>query len=83
MLAPGANLSSLSGQPPSNDNFAINKPTLFGHYWRVGKPVIESEMATCLDFSVAAFKPGYLCAYEFRDGDNALMQERLHSVKRS
>jgi len=81
MLAPGADLSGLSGTPPSNIEYKVSTPTLFGHYWREGKPKIETPMASCIDYSVAAFKPGYLCAYEFRENDTELHSAQMHYVK--
>ncbi|MHB0789642.1 metallophosphoesterase [Bradyrhizobium sp. 5.13L] len=39
------------------------KPVFFGHYWLQGAPAIESDYATCLDFSVA--KGGVLAAYRW------------------
>lgn len=82
-LAPGVDLNTLDGTPPNNHQHAVNVPTLFGHYWRTGIPKIETKMASCLDYSVAAFNPGYLCAYEFRAGDDCLRTSQLHYVKRS
>ena len=81
MLAPGADLSHLSGTPPSNTEYKVSTPTLFGHYWREGQPKIETPMASCIDYSVAAFKPGYLCAYEFRENDTELHTAQMHFVK--
>jgi len=81
MLAPGADLSHLSGSPPSNTEYKVSTPTLFGHYWREGVPRIETPMASCIDYSVAAFKPGYLCAYEFRENDTELHTAQMHYVK--
>lgn len=81
MLAPGADLSHLSGTPPSNSEYNVSTPTLFGHYWREGEPRIETPMASCIDYSVAAFKPGYLCAYEFRENDTELHTAQMHYVK--
>lgn len=78
----GADLSALEGLPPDNLEFSVSKPTLFGHYWRTGLPQIEDKMASCLDFSVAAYSGGYLCAYEFRCGDKELFNERLHYIRR-
>lgn len=49
-------------------------PVFFGHYWMTGSPVLQSDLAACLDFSVAA--DGVLCAYSF-DGEPFLLPEKL------
>jgi Calcineurin-like phosphoesterase len=38
-------------------------PVLFGHYWQQGTPVITTDYAACLDYSVA--KRGFLTAYRW------------------
>ena len=72
----------LNGKPPSNCEFAVTTPTLFGHYWREGEPTIETPLASCIDYSVASDKGGYLCAYKFCEGDTELHQDQLFYVKR-
>jgi hypothetical protein len=39
-------------------HYAETVPVFFGHYWLRGTPVISSDYAACLDFSVA--KRGFL-----------------------
>ena len=41
-------------------------PLFFGHYWLTGKPIIESNNALCLDYSVA--KGGSLIGYRWSPG---------------
>jgi hypothetical protein len=81
MLSEGADLSEMVGDPPNNDRFEVDLPTLFGHYWAKGAPRLISTMVSCLDFSIAAPK-GYLTCYEHHNGDTQLHQARLISVQR-
>ncbi len=60
----GLNISDESFTPYS-DNMP---PVFFGHYWMTGKPVIQSENAVCVDYSVAK-KGGKLCSYSFNSSD--------------
>ncbi len=48
---------------------SANKLTFFGHYWLDGNPVLLSEKATCLDYSIG--KGGKLVAYRW-DGEPTL-----------
>ncbi len=49
------------------------KPVLFGHYKRVGQPVLETSNALCLDYH---HQP---CAYRW-DGETKLSSDRLISI---
>ena len=49
-------------------------PVLFGHYWLTGTPSLQSELATCVDYS--AGNGGPLVAYRF-DGEPTLSPDRL------
>ncbi len=51
------------------------KPVFFGHYWMTGEPVLSSECAACVDFSVAR-PDGYLTAYRW-SGERTLSPENL------
>ena len=81
--APGIDWSSLPNEfRASRHGLAPKSMTLFGHYWFDGEPMLLSDYAACLDFSIA--KPdGVLCAYEWRAGDNHLYQDRFIWVERS
>lgn len=49
--------------PPHDYRYNSACPVFFGHYWLTGRPSLTSEIAACLDFSVA--KNGVLCAYRW------------------
>jgi hypothetical protein len=49
-------------------------PVFFGHYWLRGTPVISSDYAACLDFSVA--KRGFLTAYRW-SGESILLPNNI------
>lgn len=51
-----------------------SKPVIFGHYWLTGTPSLQSEQATCVDYS--AGKGGALAAYRF-DGEPELRGDHL------
>lgn len=40
-----------------------DRPVFFGHYWLKGKPAIQTNLAACVDYSVA--KEGKLVAYRW------------------
>ena len=42
------------------------KPVFFGHYWMVGKPILQAPNALCLDYS--AGKGGPLMSYTMEEG---------------
>jgi hypothetical protein len=42
------------------------KPVFFGHYWMTGEPLLQSELAACVDYSAA--KEGPLVAYRWDGG---------------
>ena len=82
MRAPGVDMAQFERlDVPSNQEFTIEKPTLFGHYWMTGVPSVLSSLTACLDFSIAANPMGYLACYEFRSGDTELSNDRLHFVQ--
>jgi hypothetical protein len=49
--------------------YPADKPVLFGHYWMSGRPVVQSPVAACVDYS--AGKGGELVAYRW-EGESAL-----------
>jgi hypothetical protein len=49
-------------------------PVFFGHYWLRGVPLLSSDSAACLDFSVA--KEGFLTAYRW-SGESVLSPNNL------
>ena len=49
-------------------------PVFFGHYWLRGVPVLSSDYAACLDFSVA--KEGFLTAYQW-SGEKVLSPNNI------
>jgi len=53
------------------------KPVFFGHYWMKGKPVLQSPMSACVDYSAA--DDGPLVAYRW-DGEPKLEDRNFISV---
>jgi hypothetical protein len=62
---------------PSRYHYNDKTPVFFGHYWLKGKPIIESENALCLDYSVA--KKGSLVAYR-HDHESKLNEKAIVSI---
>lgn len=52
---------------------ATEKPVFFGHYKRLGQPLLDAPNAQCLDY------PHHACAYRW-DGESELRGERLISL---
>jgi hypothetical protein len=50
---------------------------LFGHYWRTGRPRIETTKAACVDYSIA--RHGQLVAYRWNGGTD-LRDDNLVAV---
>ncbi len=48
-------------------------PVVFGHYWLVGQPILQSHNICCTDYSIA--KGGNLVAYRW-DGEQQLSNEK-------
>ena len=61
------------GRPELNND----KPMFFGHYWLTGTPLLLSDSAACLDYSIA--NGGRLVAYRW-DGESQLQARKLHWV---
>jgi len=55
-------------------HYAETTPVLFGHYWQQGAPVIATDYAACLDYSVA--KQGFLTAYRW-SGESVLSPNNI------
>jgi hypothetical protein len=69
---------SLPDLPVTTDYHYVEKiPVFFGHYWLRGTPVISSDYAACLDFSVA--KQGFLTAYRW-SGEKRLSPHNIAYV---
>jgi hypothetical protein len=67
-------LPDIELDPAQLHQYLSPPPVFFGHYWLKGEPLLTSDYAACLDFSVA--KEGYLCAYRW-SGENKLKQAHL------
>jgi diadenosine tetraphosphatase ApaH/serine/threonine PP2A family protein phosphatase len=67
--------ASLPDLPVTTDYLYAEKiPVFFGHYWLEGTPVVLSDYAACLDFSVA--QKGFLTAYRW-SGESVLLPENI------
>ena len=64
--------------PPDVPRYDDDVPVIFGHYWRSGHLSLDSEIATCVDYS--AGKGGQLAAYRWCTGDTVLDAGRLVSA---
>jgi hypothetical protein len=71
-LMPDAFRARLPDLKIANDiraEYEGTKPVFFGHYWMTGEPMLQSDMAACVDYSAA--KEGPLVAYQW-DGEPQL-----------
>ncbi|MBA2608504.1 MAG: hypothetical protein H0U92_06175 [Actinobacteria bacterium] len=60
-------------------NRAVDRPVLYGHYWRSGStPSIDNARAACLDWSIAG--GGHLVAYRWT-GESDLADANLVAVR--
>ena len=53
------------------------KPLFFGHYWKTGTPIVQSEKVVCVDYSIAM--GGKLVAYRWA-GEPTLDKKQFHWV---
>ncbi len=78
----GAPLPPLPDTPLGRDalpELVLDKPVLYGHYWRSGpQPAIDNPRAACLDWSIA--KGGRLVAYRW-SGETELTNDNLVAVR--
>jgi len=68
------NSEYFKGHTPYLEN---QKPVFFGHYWKNGKPEIQTENVCCLDYSLAKCKK--LVAYRY-DGEKKLSNSKFVTV---
>lgn len=57
-----------------------DKPVFVGHYWMTGSPQRLTKHVACLDYSIAAKKPGKLVAYRWQ-GESVLSNDHFEYVE--
>lgn len=67
-MLPSEQLDLLPHTPAPEDvipGYQDAKPVFVGHYWMTGQPARLTEKVACLDYSIAAKKPGKLVVYRW------------------
>jgi Calcineurin-like phosphoesterase len=52
-------------------------PVLYGHYWRSGELLVDSDVTACVDYSAGSGDDTPLVAYRWNLGDRKLAKENL------